>query len=217
MCATNPHLTLSSVIPSADFTSETASVAFVRRTLCPHHQTKHARKAATAGRPGKEFRQSSQLSATKNDTTLSDLPLPPLTSSNEVDVHLYAILATLVKEFLVPWYPFGSFKQNSSADAYTATKLGPRSSDAIHGTGCATERDEDTDELIKEIVRVVAHCSRGVEERLRRVDFEKMLLDDLPALVERHVDGKCSIIYLLSCSITFLCLSYTSEEKNHLN
>ena len=47
----------------------------------------------------------------------------------------------------------------------------------------------NVDHLIAEIVRLVAHCSRGLEERLRRVDAMALLLDEVPAVVERHVVG----------------------------
>ena len=44
--------------------------------------------------------------------------------------------------------------------------------------------------FVEEVVRIIAHCTRALEERLRRVDFEELILDEIPALVDRHVHGK---------------------------
>ncbi|KAG0636255.1 hypothetical protein HOY80DRAFT_978573 [Tuber brumale] len=38
-----------------------------------------------------------------------------------------------------------------------------------------------------EIIAVVAHCSRAIEERVRKVDLEALLLDEIPSFVENHV------------------------------
>lgn len=40
-----------------------------------------------------------------------------------------------------------------------------------------------------EIVRVLAHCIRLLEQRLRLVDIHALVLDELPALVELHIAG----------------------------
>ena len=84
--------------------------------------------------------------------------LPPLTSSNEVDVQLYAIIAVILNQSVQSWY----------------NRLTP---------------DQD---FVSEIVQIIAHCTRGVEERLRLVDLEEFLLDELPALAIAHVDGMSS-------------------------
>lgn len=44
--------------------------------------------------------------------------------------------------------------------------------------------------FVEEVVRIIAHCTRALEGRLRGVDLEELLLDEIPELVERHVLGK---------------------------
>ena len=60
-------------------TSERATVALIRRVLCPHNH------GATDSRPVHEL-------------------LPPLTSSNDIDFQLYAIIAIVVKDLVQSWY-----------------------------------------------------------------------------------------------------------------
>ncbi|KAK5046929.1 hypothetical protein LTR84_007283 [Exophiala bonariae] len=79
--------------------------------------------------------------------------LPPLTSSNDVDVQLYAIVAIIIKDFVNSWY----------------SKISPDHT------------------FIDEVIQVIAHCSRAVEQRLRQIDITELILDDAAALVERHV------------------------------
>lgn len=81
--------------------------------------------------------------------------LPSLTSSNEVDLQLYAIIAIVINEFVYSWY----------------AKFTP---------------DHD---FIEELVRLIAHCTRALEGRLRHVDLEELFFDEIPELVERHVFG----------------------------
>lgn len=83
--------------------------------------------------------------------------LPPLTSSNDVDLQLYAIIAVVVKDFIHPWY----------------TKITPDQT------------------FVEEVIQIIAHCSRALEQRLRQVDVAELLLDDIPAVVENHVVGEC--------------------------
>ncbi len=95
--------------------------------------------------------------------------LPPLTSSNEVDVQLYAIVAIVIKEFVNSWY----------------SKITPDRA------------------FVDEVIQLIAHCSRAVEQRIRQIDIAELVLDELPALVERHVTGECSEAKEreMSCSI----------------
>jgi hypothetical protein len=122
--------------PAPDDDAQTA--AFVRRTLCPHHQL-HATASAPDDPP----------------PSIHAL-LPPLTSANEVDLQLYGALAVIAKEFVFSWYG------RLTADAAFADEL----------------------------VRVVAHCARGVEERARRVDWVAVLVDEVPAVLDQHVRGE---------------------------
>jgi hypothetical protein len=44
-------------------------------------------------------------------------------------------------------------------------------------------------DFVTEIVLIIAHCTRGIEQRLRHVDLESLLFDELPAVVEAHLAG----------------------------
>ncbi|KAL1797862.1 hypothetical protein ACET3X_004468 [Alternaria dauci] len=79
--------------------------------------------------------------------------LPPLTSSNEVDLQLYAIISVIIKEFVQTWY----------------SKITP---DQV---------------FVNEVIQIIAHCTRGLEQRLRKVDLESLLLDEIPELLEAHL------------------------------
>lgn len=107
-----------------DQTDNGATTSFIRRVLCP----------GTGVQPLEEI-------------------LPPLTSSNEVDRQLYALLAVIVREFVYSWY-----------SRITTDRL-----------------------LVDEGLQVLAHCSRGLEQRFRQIDVAQLVLDELPALVESHI------------------------------
>ena len=50
-----------------------------------------------------------------------------------------------------------------------------------------------TDEaFVAEIVHTIAHCTRALEQRFRKVDLESLLLDQVPDLLDRHITGKRS-------------------------
>jgi hypothetical protein len=82
--------------------------------------------------------------------------LPPLTSSNEIDVQLYALIAVVLNLFVQTWY----------------NKITP---------------DQD---FVANVVQIIAHCTRGLEQRLRDVDLEGLLLEELPAILTEHIDGQ---------------------------
>jgi len=88
--------------------------------------------------------------------------LPPLTSRNDVDLQLYALIAIILREFVQNWY----------------AKLTP---------------DET---FIAEIVQIIAHVTRALEQRLRKVDLESLLFDELPELLDRHVTGSSTRLSL---------------------
>lgn len=125
---------------SSEYTSEKATATLIKRVLGPE-----------TGLDPKGSPQS------------IDHLLPPLTSSNEVDLQLYAIIAIVVKDFVQIWY----------------SKITP---DHV---------------FIEEVIQIIAHCSRAVEQRLRRIDVEELIFDEIPALVEVHVSGKR--VPLLKC------------------
>ena len=128
------------------------TIQFIKQTLC-----------AQPAPPG----TSTGSSSSNFDSKPLEQLLPPLTSSNEVDVQLYAIIAVILSQFVQSWY----------------NRLTP---------------DQD---FVSEIVQIIAHCTRGVEERLRLVDLEELILDELPALAIAHIDGMSSGLEILQLMI----------------
>jgi hypothetical protein len=47
--------------------------------------------------------------------------------------------------------------------------------------------------FVAEIVQILAHCTRGLEQRLRKVDLESLLFDEIPDLFDRHITGKLEL------------------------
>lgn len=122
----------------SDTTSDKATTAFIRRTLCSHDVLLGSgEKGGTTPRPIYEL-------------------LPPLTSSNDVDLQLYGIISVIIKEFVQTWY----------------SKITP---DHV---------------FINEVIQLIAHCTRSLEQRLRKIDLEGMLLDEIPGLLEEHLIGR---------------------------
>ncbi|KAI0971094.1 PXA domain-containing protein [Xylaria arbuscula] len=128
-----PHHHRAARPASSDFLSDKATTALIRRCLCARHQTDRGR-----GSP----------------TPIQDL-LPPLTSRNDVDLQLYALISIVLREFVQNWY----------------NKITP---------------DET---FVAEIVQVIAHCTRALEQRLRKVDLERLLFNELPELLTAHVQA----------------------------
>lgn len=122
---------------ATDATNDKASAAFVRRTLCAHHIQAAGEKGRNTPKPIEEL-------------------LPPLTSSNEIDLELYAFIAIIVKDYIYAWY----------------TKFTP---DHV---------------FVDDVIQIIAHCTRALEQRLRKVDLEALLLDEIPKLVDDHIIGE---------------------------
>jgi hypothetical protein len=117
---------------TTDPLSERTTLFLIRRTLC------------------------SQLGEKGRSTPAPiDELLPPLTSSNEVDLQLYALSSIIIREFVQTWY----------------TKITP---DHM---------------FVEEVVKIIAHCTRALEQRLRKVDLESLIFDELPDLLDVHVQG----------------------------
>lgn len=114
--------------------SDQATLTLIRRTLAPDRPT------STDG---------------PNVSPTLGNDLPPLTSSNDVDIQLYALLAVIVKELVNIWY-----------------------------SRITTDHD-----FVEEIVQIVAHCSRAVEQRLRQIDLPELSLHEIPCLLRQHVEG----------------------------
>ncbi|KAK5072129.1 hypothetical protein LTR64_004093 [Lithohypha guttulata] len=119
---------------STDPTSRQTTLALIQRVLVPN--------------------KSGLTDTTINVTAIEDI-LPPLTSSNDVDLELYAILAIIVKDFVNTWY----------------TKITP---------------DHD---FVEEIIQIFAHCSRALEQRLRQIDRTTLFMDEVPLLIQHHLDA----------------------------
>jgi hypothetical protein len=130
----------------SDGTSQQATLLLIRRILAP--ESGHANEGRATPRP------------------IEDV-LPPLTSSNEVDIQLYAIIAIVIKEFVNAWY----------------NKITP---DHV---------------FVEEVVHIIAHCTRALEGRLRQNDIAEIALDEIPALVQRHVlcERASKIVFFRVC------------------
>ncbi|KAL5375142.1 hypothetical protein DPSP01_011454 [Paraphaeosphaeria sporulosa] len=122
---------------ATETTSDKATAAFIRRVLCSHDVLLgNGERGRNTPRP------------------IEDV-LPPLSSSNEVDLQLYGIIAVIIKEFVQTWY----------------SKITP---DHV---------------FVNEVIQIIAHCTRALEQRLRDVDLEALLLDEIPGLLEEHLSG----------------------------
>ena len=116
--------------------SDKATEAFVRRTLCAHHGLGPTVKGGSFPTPINQL-------------------LPPLTTSNDVDLQLYAVIAVILKEFVQTWY----------------NKITPDHT------------------FVDEVIHIIAHCTRALEQRLRKVDLGALFLDEIPQLVDAHLIG----------------------------
>lgn len=114
------------------------TIAYVKRVLCSD-----------------KTRTPAQRDHPTASTSLDEL-LPPLTSSNDVDIQLYAIIAVILDQFVQSWY------QRITVDH----------------------------DFIDEIINIIAHCTRGIEQRLKHLDLQELLLDELPALFCAHLEGQ---------------------------
>lgn len=147
--------------------SDEATIAFIKRTLCA---------SQLAGPEGSRARNIHK--------PLSEL-LPPLTSSNQVDLQIYALISIIIKDFVHAWY----------------SRITP---------------DQD---FTDQVVHIIAHCTRALEQRIRAVDLEALILDELPELINLHVTGngriqrryRTRLIDLVSAYRTAYNGSYTSS------
>ena len=117
---------------TSDPLSDRATAFLIRRTLCPQ-----------------------QVDKDRSSPTPIEELLPPLTSRNDVDLQLYALLSIILREFVQNWYSKITTDQT----------------------------------FVAEIVQVIAHCTRALEQRLRKVDMESLLFDEIPDLLNKHIDG----------------------------
>lgn len=135
--------------------SDAATAALVRRVLCPQ--------------------------SSPSDRKPVDELLPSLTSSNDVDLQLYAIIAIIIKDLVNSWYGKITLDQT----------------------------------FVEEIVRIIAHCSRALESRLRTVDLETLVLDEIPGLVKRHVHRMPVSLTELTYSWLIVVVYRLSHDGSH--
>lgn len=124
--------------------NDAATIAYIKKILC--------------SRPLMADTNSDTPTRNVESASLEEL-LPPLTSSNEVDVQLYALIAVILSNFVQIWY----------------------------------NRITPDQQFVSEIVQIIAHCTRGLEQRLRKVDLEGLLLDEVPDLISAHVKGNACV------------------------
>jgi hypothetical protein len=138
LLSTNKHSDQIHDAGSRKAAADEETIAFIKRTLCAH---------------------SAEFAKEENDKTGNDRPLeellPPLTSSPDLDIQLYAFLAIILSTVVQAWY------NKITPDSY----------------------------FVSEIVNIIAHCTRAIEERLKHTDLETLLLDELPATLNDHLDG----------------------------
>lgn len=46
-------------------------------------------------------------------------------------------------------------------------------------------------EFVHEVIQIIAHCTRTLESRVRKVDVVQLVLDDACALLNAHTEGTC--------------------------
>ncbi|CAK4032332.1 Hypothetical predicted protein [Lecanosticta acicola] len=126
-------------IDSPNAISDAETIEYIKRVLCAKQQDGEA----AAGDRTQDH----------HSEPLEEL-LPPLTSSNAIDIQLYAFIAVILSNFVQTWY----------------------------------NRITPDQHFVAEIVQIIAHCTRGLEQRLRKVDLEALLLDELPDLLTEHVN-----------------------------
>lgn len=136
-----------------DYLSDQATTSFIRRVLCPDLGVSGGGSGGGA-KKGSSHQRGPSLGGGATPTTIEDV-LPPLTSRNDVDLQLYALVAVVVREYVQSWYG----------------------------------RITPDETFVAEVVQIIAHCTRALEQRLRKVDLEDLLLNELPLIFEQHVVG----------------------------
>jgi hypothetical protein len=66
--------------------------------------------------------------------------------------------------------------------------------------------------FVGEIVQIIAHCTRALEQRLRELDLETLLLDELPGLLDKHIRGACSQPFKLGLGRRRLAFSVSESS-----
>jgi hypothetical protein len=127
---------------SFEASTDKAAAALVRRVLLAHQFNNNP--------------QESEQQPASSNTACLDATLPSLTSSNEIDLQLYALIAIFIKDCVYSWY-----------SKFTTDHT-----------------------FIEDVIQIIAHCTRALEERLRTADLERLFLNEVPALIDAHVRSK---------------------------
>jgi hypothetical protein len=53
-----------------------------------------------------------------------------------------------------------------------------------------TSSNEIDQDFVANVVQIIAHCTRGLEQRLRKIDLECLVLEELPIIITQHIDGQ---------------------------
>lgn len=104
-----------------------------------------------------------------NKTAIKDYSLPPLTSSNDLDIRLYALFSLLINDFIFGWY------ENS-------LNLG--------------EKDNFTKELIFIFAHISRNLQERINKSHN--DFIRLIITDLPYLLNDHFNNLDEISCLLA-------------------
>lgn len=146
--------------PQSTFSNPSGSREYLER---PQRQIPKRDDAHAIAYIKRVLRSGNRISSSANPGTSPEVVgglLPPLTSSNAIDIQLYALIAILLENLVQSWY----------------------------------SRITPDQQFVDEIVRITAHCTRGLEQRLRDVALDDVLLDELPGLLIEHIEGEtCSL------------------------
>lgn len=75
-----------------------------------------------------------------------------------------------------------------------------------------------TDEtFVAEVVHVIAHCTRALEQRFRKLDLESLVLDEIPELLDRHVTGELPMARGSAAGSTALTIASLKPTVSHAN
>ncbi|ODV97897.1 hypothetical protein PACTADRAFT_185786 [Pachysolen tannophilus NRRL Y-2460] len=118
--------------------------------------------------------------SSREENSLRSL-LPALTSSNNIDLQLYAFISLFLKKFLISWY-------NNVTDDYQF-------------------------EFLNEVLYLLAHITRFLEVRLRKLNLIDFLFDDLFIIFDSHLLNYSRLIDL-NDSLLLPIPSLPTSSKN---
>lgn len=117
----------------------------------------------------KLFNKNGNINNINNRTVIKDYSLPPLTSSNDLDIRLYALFSLLINDFIFGWY-----ENSLNLD----------------------EKDQFTKELIFIFAHISRNLQERINKSHN--EFIKLLITDLPYLLNDHLNNLNEISCLLA-------------------